>query len=40
MRWFEAKHGRANDGNGMERIGRKNFESREITAASGGSGIF
>jgi hypothetical protein len=39
MRWFEAKHGRENDGNGMERIGRKHFESRQIAAASGGSGI-
>jgi hypothetical protein len=34
-----SKHGRAIDGNGVERIGSKHFESREVVSASGGSGI-
>ena len=39
LRRFEAKDGRAIDGNGMARIARKNLGSGDFAAASGGSGI-
>ena len=35
MRWFEAKHGRANHGNGMEGIGRKIRWERSGKVVSG-----
>jgi len=39
LRRFEAKDGRAIDGNGMARIARKNLGSGDFAAASGGIGI-